>query len=246
MSVGRQAVAIWSDEAYKITFNRLSSADLDAALTATSNASYRRIAGAFDVNGTTAAVAVRKEHVLASVQIDKLSIKTHFQAFGIVLAPVFKPVVVGGADQAIVTTCNWTAPSDMLLYLAVKAVPRPDGKYKVDESYLFACSKAYQDGFYRLPLSNVYTDGRICLGNSWAYSGPSVQGCLQAALKQLTESPWNSDLLPEAAKVRKIFTFDPVTLASNPIEGDWRDGCHRVSRVEMEALYPQQEGEGNG
>ena len=133
---------------------------------------------------------------------------------------------------------HWTAPNNMRVFLAVKARKNAAGKvWSVVEPYLFCkAASAVPAGFYKLPLPNIYPDGRLCLGNGWTGNSPTLIGVLKNCLRQLNESSWNTDLPSPVEQTRQLFRFHPTTLDSLPGETEWWNACKRVNRVEYEAL----------
>ncbi len=119
-----------------------------------------------------------------------------------VMVPDFKG---GNADPEFVL--NWTPPDSMRLYLLMNfGLP-----LKVDVQFLVAVDK---DGrFYRLPLSNLYEDARLCHG-AYENVGSTLIDAVSKAWVQFHKSRWQSDLAnrgnESVAYSKKLFRFKPL------------------------------------
>lgn len=77
-------------------------------------------------------------------------------------------------------------------------------------TYLALTAAPFDGRLMKVPLPNLYEDGRICLGNSFTID-ESVPPHLDAErrLKRLMEAPWNTDLLPSPSKTAAVFRWGP-------------------------------------
>lgn len=192
----------------------------------------RRLAkGCFLVLGKPVDLAVGPQSVLCAVRLDGISLTTQFQQTGDKLYPVF------GAS-GVMMSLEWKKPDDMELVFSSDCT-KDRGRWRMGECFLFA-RKANKPGFLKLPLPNLYEDGRICMGNEVAGSirGDTLEGCFKAALESFADTRWNSDLLPAAERTRALFRWTVDRKQIQP-EMAWELQCRNFSRIEMEELCPQ-------
>lgn len=186
----------------------------------------RLMRNAFDLAGDSVDVAAGIDGALCSVLLKRLTLDTCFSQVGDFLVPTFER---GGMRLKL----DWEAPSDMQLRFAALCHP----SWTATECFLFA--RGPQPGFVKLPLPNIYDDGRVCMGDEvrGTIRGDTLAACFKAALESFRSTSWNTDLNNHGASVRALFRWKsdrtPV-----PAPADWRRFCQTVSRQEMEELCP--------
>lgn len=147
-------------------------------------------------------MCLRKNSVAFTVRMGVLPMRAAFTMADGVMVPDFKG---GNADPEFVL--NWTPPDSMRLYLLMNfGLP-----LKVDVQFLVAVDK---DGrFYRLPLSNLYEDARLCHG-AYENVGSTLIDAVSKAWVQFHKSRWQSDLAnrgnESVAYSKKLFRFKPL------------------------------------
>ncbi len=239
----RNGVIIFPGGAYKLTATALEPAQVTAALRQAASQGYLRTSGAFEIDNKPVTLAMSQDNTLLGVPISGFKLRSHFLAVNEpgdtkVLIPQFRSVT-----NSIDVSCTWEPPQGMHVLFAFKAkqveMPAPSPKaWTLIEAYLFVKPEGPPGGFFRLPLPNVFADGRLCMGNGIVFREPTLEKLAKKALAHINESPWGTDMMPDQAKMKKLFRFDVSTLKNLPPVGNWVDACVRVSRVEMETLYP--------
>lgn len=132
-------------------------------------------------------------------------------------------------SHEVVMPMIWVPPAGMKLSLMVIV------------SAGFACSTQYlvatdnEMRLWRLPLSNLYQECRLCSG-TFTGTSDSYSGALALALNQFKKSNWNSDLYTDASDARRAATYE---LFSYKVNGDqfiqqapkgaWSTYCEKVS-----------------
>jgi hypothetical protein len=88
---------------------------------------------------------------------------------------------------------------------------------------------------FKLPLANVYDDGRLCNG-TFEMNQPDVMAAAMAELTQFENSSWNSDLNNDAvqAGANNMFRFRLSTegeapYSQLPIIGNWETHCRAIA-----------------
>lgn len=157
-----------------------------------------------------------------TMPIEKLPLKTFFQAKDGELWPVFDD------STSPMLSLEWRPPANCYLRLVVSLT----NKNACMEQHLIAFDT---DGRpYKMPLSNLYDDCRLCHGKYTDNPITHAQA-LAAALKQFREGNWNADLYGGSAEKRKktkaMFTFKAEKDGFNQGEpnANWTVLCDRVS-----------------
>ena len=228
------AFLIEEDQTYRVIREPLQQSEVIAALKRVGQEGFSKVNAVAEIDGNPVTLCHSPENCLAMVKVPSFTIRTFAKQEGEVLYPTFT-ILSGDVERSM----RWTAPEGMRLFMAVKASPDEEArKWRHIESYFFAKSDAAdRAGFYRIPLPNLYADGRICLGRNYDGSAANLIGVLKKSLAQLNESSWNTDLIPVMDRCRELFRFNPSTLQSLPPVGPWENSCTRINRVEMEALH---------
>lgn len=172
--------------------------------------------------GVVGMVCCAKDYCVASMPIRELNLKAPFRVEGGYMWPEFdKPHPV--------TSVVWKTPSSMRLVLAINIAPG----YETMEHFLVAFNAKGQS--WRMPLSNLYADCRLCHGRYTSTSATVLQAC-QLAWNQFQASAWNQDLYTDATPARRegsksMFTYkvDNDKITQVEINGDWTKHCEKVA-----------------
>jgi hypothetical protein len=92
---------------------------------------------------------------------------------------------------------------------------------------------------YRLPLSNLFDDGRICMGDGWSSSDClieyeagriSAEQYLEQALAHFSGARWNSHLTDgRRTEAARMVRFTPDGKQLPPSAADWRPLCKQIA-----------------
>lgn len=222
-------------QTYRCTRQPLSSSEVIKQLKSTAQQGYQKQPAIDEIDGLPVTLATSEANCLAGVSIKGFSLRTWAKEHNGLLVPTFQKE----GRETMERTLAWTPPGTMKLFMIVKAKSDLVNKqWMLVESYLIAkAASAVPAGFFRLPLPNIYPDGRVCLGNDFKGHSPTLLGVLKAAIRRLNESSWNTDMLPDMDESWKLLRFNSTTLAAETPEGNWWDACTRISRLEYDSLY---------
>jgi hypothetical protein len=170
-----------------------------------------------------------KDSVVVRGPIKKLVLNTHFLAYGDTLVPNFAV-----SRDTVTMTCDWPCPQTVHLAIAMHL---DMGKWTFEEAWLFATRQG-QPGFFRMPLGNIYTDARLCMGGRHPGPKDTPLELWQACAAHVNASPWNADLIPDLARTRQLFRFG-INQQALPLPENWHEHCIRVSNTTLEALFCQ-------
>lgn len=114
---------------------------------------------------------------------------------------------------------DWKLPGDMQLIFIVKM----GNGCQIEKGQHWLLARDKEGRTYRLPLGNVYDDGRICLGD-FPLNYNTAHEAMIAAWEQLRNSQWNSDLVQENDKHQDLFRYLPKNegFIQQPPTADWR------------------------
>lgn len=183
----------------------------------------RKVPSAFLLDGKPVGVTALTGGVtLAAVQLPHVDIDTHWKIDGEDLYPVF-----ASSKDTVDRKFRWTPPADMKLTFCLVA----SGSWIKSDALLFA-KKTGGTGFWRLPLPNTYTDGRLCLGEERTIRGNTLAECLDNAVRRFHEAKWNTDLLSDQSFCKKLFRFS-MTGEQRQVP-NWEECCFRVNTAYIE------------
>lgn len=123
----------------------------------------------------------------------------------------------------------WQVPRNMSLYLCAHI----SNSLECVEQFLVAIDA--ENRCWRLPVSNLYADCRLCPGRHASTGADTVQVC-QRIWAQFQASNWNQDLYNDASALRRsctkaMFTYDvsneKFTQRNPPTK--WWDLCEKVA-----------------
>jgi hypothetical protein len=169
-------------------------------------------------------ICMRKASITFTVRMAALPMRCAFVMKEGIMVPNFKR---GNEDKEFSLT--WEPPASMRLYLVMNfLVPM-----KLDVQFLLAMDP--NGRHYRLPLSNLYEDARLCHGD-YDYNGSTLIDCVSKAWLQFHKSRWQSDLVDRgtdsSGNSMKLFRYKPLEPSGfeqlKPT-GDWETLSTRIS-----------------
>lgn len=119
-----------------------------------------------------------------------------------------------------------TKEGDMFLYYIFSTV-KDGATWKAGETYLIATRKG-DKRFWRLPLHNLYEDGRICMGSGYALQGATLQERFNNSMKHFEAAPWNTDISAPAERIQALFSFD-LKGKQLEIPANWHEQSYAVA-----------------
>lgn len=200
----------------------------DVALQALANNISARTYNAFKVNDLPVKLITKREQVVCCLKLRELPIKTTFSLLEGKMVPEFT-----NNRDFLQGDKIWTPPESMKLHFCVRCQFQP---WKAMEIYFFA--QHTDDGStYKLPLPNQYGDGRLCLGdNLGRLSGATLPELLAKVLDLLKNSTWNTDQLPDMAKAKAMFKWNPASGEVVHETEDWTELCTPLNTVAMQEI----------
>jgi hypothetical protein len=188
------------------------------------------IENAFSMNGCMVHMQAAGGVTSYALRMPRIRMATHWypsiENSVIVMVPMFS----AGEDRAE-HTFEWTPPAGVGLYYvwADNQVP-----------YFIAIAPRLLDpkssmAAFRLPLPNIYGDGRVCMGREWSYRSQTGLGeagsePLARAVNRFWSSGWNADLLDSISSSHAMFRFTPEG-AQQPVPDNWRSHCSIISHA---------------
>lgn len=159
-----------------------------------------------------------------TVPIRKLPLKAPFKTIDGVFFPQFS------ATHEPVLPLEWEVPEDMRLALVI-LTEAGDRVVSIKNQWLLALDS--EKRCYRLPMGNIYEDGRLCIGDMKPHHA-SAQKCIEAELEQFARSQWNGDLDSSAEQTKALFRFKPVNAKDGKFEQQpplarWQDLSKKIS-----------------
>lgn len=193
---------------------------------ASSSQSFK-VKKAFQASGLDVDLSIKRNQTLAYCTLKKLPLATRFA----VQNGHYVPVFVGNDSATFMLNISWVPPTDMRIKFGFDIALDEDNRLRVNQAFLFATSTARQ-GYFKLPLPNLYDDGKICIGEAGLNArGDTIQELFEKQLRLLEVSTWNNDLISGADYASRVFQF---TLDNcQTIQLPWVDYCRLVSRPEL-------------
>src|SRR4029453_5239843 len=145
-------------------------------------------------------MAVRRGgHFIAAIPIQQLEVKARWrkaeEMSGDVRQTIYTPFISEGnappeVNPAMVSR-TWTPPNNITMYMAILGMGPGAGVVP------FFWWRRRADGqWLRPPLSNLYDDGKVCLGAGNHIRGASIQDWLMNAVEIFFSAPFGSHLPP--------------------------------------------------
>jgi hypothetical protein len=166
-------------------------------------------------------MVITSEKVCATTIISEIPITAPFIMSGDALVPVFS------SDADPVFTMVWKVPGDMILAFMVECF-RESNRWYAAHNHLIAFDG--EKAAYRIPLSNIYDDGKLCNGE-FNSTGKTIQESVSKALDQFCKSQWNQDLDRTPSQSQAMFRFKPTDAGFDqlpPLQKDWRLLCQKI------------------
>lgn len=162
-----------------------------------------------------------------TVEVLALTMNAPFALVNSVLVPVFD---AGTTNVKM----EWEVPPEMTLLLSVNTI-QDGSEVRVADQYLHAFDLNGMS--YRLPVSNIYEDCRLCSGKFDSRARSHFES-LDKALKQFVNSPWNADLYrgsdEDHLKTQCMFRFHPTNGGFEQLEmtcGAGRNWTHLCTKA---------------
>ena len=186
-------------------------------------------------------MAVSQRNLTLFTRLDHFNITTTYATHS---RGVVTPAFAAPTPGAVTLTCKWVAPANMALWFValfdVNATPRC---VYSRSSLAVACTEERHKGVFRLPLPNIYENGRLCLGrNEPATVQPDASDPMftvfERAAGVFNRSSWNSDLLHTANAPARARTFQ-FSLANNEsvnVDPAWPTFFDRISNTDFNNL----------
>ena len=138
------------------------------------------------------------------------------------------PVSIGGSYEE--TIRRWKSPENMHLVLAV-FMRYNRGAPPQFESCALIARCAEEAGWFRPPISNIYEDGRVCLGDSnipRVTRVDTVQTVWSKTLQVLNDAPYGSDMAGAQTPEQIAAIFGFKNEQQNTVEKWWTE-CQKVN-----------------
>jgi len=158
--------------------------------------------------------------------------------------PFIVPIFIAN-DLSFRVSPKWVPPADqMAIFFMVHYVPGTDSAWRYSHAsvVLISLLKDVKDHF-KIPLPNIYTNGKICMGGSGeALALDTKMPVLEnfsAALEVFQKATWNADLLRDNSResIERIFRLDASDNKTQlPVPKDWYKLCMKISNQEFIAI----------
>ena len=176
-------------------------------------------------------IGSRRGNQTLALVLDKLVFSTYFRLGKTDDVCVF---ALEKGDVNVRGTLTAKLPDDMVLVI----MRMPDG-----EMFLIALSK--KDGnIYKLPLPNIYKEGRICMGEDYNPDDctTSADESFKYALEVFNDAVWNTDLTEYSTieERESMWRWDLDSDSENcdfiPMDRDWENLCQPLSNSEFNGM----------
>lgn len=187
-------------------------------------------------NGKKVNIVAKRDCTIAWCKIDRLPMRTQYVLMDGSMVPIFATGLNFVNRQFL-----WLAPMEIRFGVRFSLefpMQRHQPMWYAKECWLPA---RHTDGSsWKLPLPNHYSDGRLCLGDSFlSIRGDSIQEAFGKCLDLLGNSNWNNDQIPEVSCSQKMFRFHPETGITMPIvqtDESWMELCRRVNTPPIQEI----------
>lgn len=194
----------------RIDFQIMNLGPQDAMLKELSGSMPTTVPSAFTIGENVCGIQVKGASIVVWAELAKLTIDT-------VYAPVastgeFYPMFRSAPNKGTLEQNRQEAwlPNQfkLRLFFIVGFTKSGDSFVASKESCFLVAKKEGQNQTMRPPLPNIYTDGRLCMGD-FGVKEKILEVAFAKALTHLHNSRWNSDLLDDMSleDIAKIFTF---------------------------------------
>lgn len=156
-----------------------------------------------------------------SLTLDSIILNTSFRVVGKTLTPVFS------ANDNIMSL-PWPAQENMVIRLTIATAQDPTTwKHQLQNVYLFAFDINTKQ-CYKLPIANLYDDGRLCHGQP-RKSFRTGADCVLDTWRLFGQSRWNGDLWKNAEQSQQMFSYTvtPDGFTPNKVE-KWQQLCYVI------------------
>lgn len=197
----------------------------------------RRCDNVFRVGGCFghAAMAMGNGFTMWSFRVLKLPLLTCYTLTDGVHTPAF-------AGKGLpVMPMVWVPPKDLCLVLACE-IHRDGRSVYLGDHFLVALDEGGHT--YRLPLSNLYDDAKLCHGQPTDMFDNHFDA-LKVACESFSKSQWNADLYSDASlpdRTARMFRWEPKPDGFKQLpmvlkDGeDWRSLCQKVATAKVTSM----------
>lgn len=166
-----------------------------------------------------ASVIVRSGVEMWSVRVRVLVLEAPFQLSEQIHTPSFHDL------NEPTMRMEWKVPDAISLILGITSVKADKNMRYAAERYLMAFDDKGE--MWRLPLANVYEDGKLCHGQGVTYYNSAMETVLKSC-EQFVASKWNADLYGGSAtqieKTRRMFRWKANEKGFDQLEMEIKSG----------------------
>jgi hypothetical protein len=238
MSLPQRLVILSEGNFYRATFENLGRQDELIGLAAKNAQSI--VSKLFDKN-THLYQHAPGQYYIAS-KLDHLNLhcawREHKRGDVIGIAPLYR----NSRDGQLVLNMAWTPPKDMALWFVMFADTTVEGAVKGSQNCYIVAQNKDNKRTYLLPLTNLYSDGRICMGDHF-YSHPflasgagSIKELFEFGIGVFNTTMWNGHLEKDGVqeKAAEMFFFDADKKQQG--SGSWFNYCTQIAHANYEFL----------
>lgn len=219
------------------SFKRIdwSMADLgpqDALLKELSGSVPTTIPSAFTIGGNVCGIQMKGASIVVWTELDKVAVDTVYVP--VVSTGEFYACFKGAPDKDSLhqNRCEaWLPNQFKLRVFFVTAFTKAGENFQASkESCYLVAKKEGSNQTIRPPLPNIYTDGRLCMGDFGAKE-KILEVAFAKSLTHLHSSRWNTDLLDGMSleDMAKIFTFKDGVNKPPPARFDVSKVAHCIA-----------------
>lgn len=160
-----------------------------------------------------------------TIRLAKLTLRAPWRLHEGNLVPVFN------STTDPVMAIDWVPPMPVYFVMSENI-----GNHTVEQAWLFAGAPG---NFYRLPLANIFDDGRICMGRDPVPRANNSLDNIRNWLQRFASAQWNADLWHGTDQTFVMFRFQPqeARFIQQPVTGDWRTLCTALPNTQDSLSY---------
>ena len=162
------------------------------AMTTNASVSLRAVAVArYKGADCPMSISATQTHAFATVRLPHLILRAPFTVIENSDAKFVTPNFSSSTDPVL--TLSWTPPSGYNLCLIMRIARTASAVYTFENMWL-VCHNQNDNALYRLPISNLYEDGRVCTGSRDVNANIGLTAVVDTVLEQFANSEWRNDL----------------------------------------------------
>lgn len=183
-----------------------------------------------------AGIAMIDKYEVWSVRVNQMSMEAPYALVEGVHVPVFD------SGTLPVMPMKWKPPSTMKLVLGITVFFHASNRqYYTGDHYLVAYDNSNR--MWRLPLSNLYEDCKLCHGQAIQYTSCTLDA-VKRACELFSRSRWNADLYKphQQGNTSCLFRFKPTADGfeqQHPLLAagkDWTSVCEKVAVEKLNSI----------